>query len=335
MAAIDTSGRAARRSQGGGWYRQAAASLAWAAATLVLVSLVTFLATNLTGADAAKAALGRLVTPEQVAIFREQQGLDQPVHARYFAWLGNALMGNWGISLQAKVDVGMLVAERATRSVLLATTALVIALPIAFLLGSLAAIRPGGPFDNVVSTTALLVIGLPEFVVGLGLMYLFAVWLKILPPNSTGMTSADVGVRLKAFVLPTLTLTLLLVPYILRMVRSSFREVIATPYVLAAIARGVPTPRLLSHHVLPNTLGPVINVVALSLAEVLAGVAVIETVFGFPGLGQLTVFAVSTVDYPVIQACVMIAAFSFVAINLAADALVVLTNPRLRREAFR
>lgn len=165
------------------------------------------------------------------------------------------------------MDVASLVAERVARSVLLASTPLLIAVPIAFLLGSLAAIRPGGRLDKVVSTTALLVIGLHEFVVGLGLMYFFAVWLRILPPNSTGVTSADLAVRLKAFVLPTLTLTLLLVPYILRMLRSSFRGMIATPYVQAAIARGMPTSRLLPRHVLPNTLGPVINVIALSLAR--------------------------------------------------------------------
>ncbi len=334
MARIGARWRAAAR-RGDTWYRRVATSLVWAVATLLLVSLVTFLATNLTGADAAHAALGRLVTPEQIELFRQQQGLDEPIYWRYFVWLGNALGGNWGISLQAKVDVGSLIAERATRSVLLASTALVIAVPIAFILGSVAAVRPGGRADSVISTTALLVIGLPEFVVGLGVMYLFAVWLRILPPNSTGMTSADVVVQLKAFILPTLTLTLLLIPYILRMVRSSFRETIATPYVQAAIARGVSTPRLLAVHVLPNTLGPVINVVALSLAEVLAGVAVIETVFGLPGLGQLTVFAVATVDYPVIQACVMIAACGFVVVNLTADALIVLSNPRLRREALK
>ena len=124
---------------------------------------------------------------------------------------------------------------------------------------------------------------------------------------------------------------LLLIPYILRMVRSAFREVMAAPYVQAAIARGVPTPRLLLRHALPNTLGSVINVVTLSLGEVLAGVVVVETAFGFPGLGQLTVFAVSTADYAVVQASVMMSAAGFVAVNLTADALVVLSNPRLRR----
>ena len=271
------------------------------------------------------------MTEEQVEAFRQQQGLGEPLVKRYFIWLGNALQGDWGISLQSKVPVRDLVLDRALRSLVLAVSALVLAVPIAFLLGALAAIRPGGKLDSTVSAGTLLIIGLPEFVVGLGLLYLFAVWLRVLPPNSTAAGSSDLAAQVKAYALPLLTLVLLLIPYILRMVRSAFREVMATPYVQAAIARGVPTRRLLLRHVLPNTLGPVINVVALSLAEVLAGVVVVETVFGFPGLGQLTVFAVSTVDYAVIQACVLISATGFVLINLAADALVVLTNPRLRR----
>lgn len=310
---------------------QALRTLLWALLTLFLVSLVTFLATSLTGVDAARAALGRLVTPEQVEIFRQQQGLGEPLVTRYLVWLGHALQGDWGISLQAKTPVTELVLDRAGRSVILAVCALIIAVPIAFLLGALAAIKPGGKLDQAVSNGTLLIIGLPEFVVGLGLLYLFAVWLRWLPPNSTAVGTGALAAQLRAYVLPMLTLVLLLVPYILRMVRSAFREVIATPYIQAAIARGVPTPRLLAVHVLPNTLGPVINVIALSLAEVLAGVVVVETVFGFPGLGQLTVFAVSSIDYPVIQACVMVAAVGFVVVNLTADALVVLTNPRLRR----
>ena len=265
---------------------------AWALATLLLVTIVTFLAASLTGTDAARAALGRLVTEEQVEAFRQQQGLGEPLVARYFIWLGNALQGDWGISLQSKIPVKDLVLDRALRSLILAISALAIAVPIAFLLGALAAIKPGGKLDSTISAGTLLIIGLPEFVVGLGLLYLFAVWLRVLPPNSTAAGSGDLAAQLRAYALPMLTLVLLLVPYIMRMVRSAFREVMATPYVQAAIARGVPTRRLLVRHVLPNTLGPVINVIALSLAEVLAGVVVVETVFGFPGLGQLTVFAV-------------------------------------------
>lgn len=313
-----------------GW-RVILRALGWALLTLLLVSLVTFMATSLSGTDAARAALGRLVTEEQIELFRQQQGLGEPIVKRYFIWLGHALQGNWGISLQSKTPVADLVLPRAARSLLLALTALALAVPIAFCLGALAALRPGGKLDTAISNATLLIIGLPEFVIGLGLLYFFAVWLKLLPPNSTAASGADLTIRLKAYMLPMLTLTLLLIPYILRMVRSAFREVMAAPYVQAAVARGVSTPRLLMRHVLPNTLGPVVNVVALSLAEVLAGVVVVETVFGFPGLGQLTVFSVASVDYAVIQACVLISAVGFILINLAADALVILTNPRLRR----
>ena len=305
--------------------------LIWPIATLVLVSIITFLATNLTGIDAARAALGRLSSAEQIALFSEQQGLGLPIAQRYAVWLWNVLHGDWGISLQAKIPATDLVVPRAGRSAILALISLSVAVPIAFILGALAALRPGGRFDTIVSSISLLVIGLPEFVVGLGFLYFFAVWMNVLPPNSTAVATGSGSAVFAAYVLPTLTLTLLLIPYILRMARSAFREVMAAPYIQSAIARGVPTTRLLLRHALPNTLGSIINVVALSLAEVLAGVVMIETVFAFPGLGQLTVFAVSTVDYAVIQACVMISAAGFVAINLAADVLVVVTNPRLRR----
>jgi peptide/nickel transport system permease protein len=315
--------------------RRLLAAAAWAAATLLAVSVVTFLATNLTGIDAAQAALGRLATPEQVAMFRQQQALDEPLLTRYLVWMSHALVGDLGISLQSKVPVRDLVLDRALRSMTLAGTAMLLATPIAFALGALAALRPGGRLDSLISAGTLLIIGLPEFVVGLAILYVFAVWLGIAPPNSSDVTSATWTRAMRGYLLPLLTLTLLLTPYILRMVRSTVREVIATPYIQAAIVRGVPTGRLLLRHVLPNAYGPVINVVALSLAEVLAGVVVVETVFGFPGLGQLTVFAVTTVDYAVIQACVLISAVGFVIINLLADLLIVQTNPRLRRSLRR
>lgn len=299
--------------------------------TLLVVSALTFFVTNYAGADPAKAAVGRLATPEQVELFRGQQGLDEPVGARYWTWLKNFVTGDWGISLQTREPVTDIVLPRLGRSVLLAVVALLVALPIAFAIGALAARRPGGKLDNVLSTATLFVIGLPEFVVGLLLLYLFAVWLDVLPPDSTGVTFGSFGDKVEAYLLPALTLAILLTPYIARMVRASVREVLGTPYVQTAVLRGVPGFRLFARHVMPNAVGPVVNVIALSLAEVLTGIVVVENVFGFPGLGQLTVTSLGTSDIAVIQACVVIAATGFILLNFAADALVVLLNPRLRR----
>jgi peptide/nickel transport system permease protein len=302
-----------------------------AVATLLIATLLTFFATNLSGVNAAQATLGRLVTPQELAAFRAQQGLDQPIATRYFIWIEQVARGNLGVSLSTQQPGTQAVYPRAERSVILALSALAVALPLAVFIGALAALRPGGLFDNLVSSTILLVLGVPEFVIGLLLLYVFAIWLKVLPPNSSGVLYGDTGGQILAYLLPGMTLAVLLVPYLARMVRSSAREVLATPYIQSAILRGVRQRRLLLRHVMPNAIGPVINVVALSLAEVLVGIVVVENVFGFPGLGQLMISSVGTGDVAVLQACVLLAAIGFIALNLLADMLVVLLNPRLRR----
>ncbi len=306
-------------------------TLGLAVATLLVATLLTFLATNLSGVNSAQATLGRLVTPQELAAFRAQQGLDQPVATRYFSWLEEVAKGNFGVSLSTQQPVTQAVYPRAARSVALALSALAVALPLALLIGALAALKPGGLFDNLVSSTVLLVLGVPEFVVGLVLLYVFAIWLKLLPPDSSGVLYGGTGGQVLAYVLPGMTLAVLLVPYLARMMRSSVREVLAAPYVHSAILRGVGQRRLLLRHVMPNAIGPVINVVALSLAEVLVGIVVVENVFAFPGLGQLMISSVGTGDVAVLQACVLLAAIGFIVLNLLADMLVVLLNPRLRR----
>jgi peptide/nickel transport system permease protein len=300
-------------------------------ATLWFVTVLTFAATNLSGGNAAKIALGRGATPTQLRLFSEQQGLNQPIIERYGTWIGHIVEGNWGYSFTNHEPVSVVVLPRAERSLLLAGISLLLALPSAFGVGMLAARRPGGLLDNLLSTSTLVVLGLPTFVVGLIVSYVFASWLKVLPPDSVALSLGSATAKIEAFVLPTITLTLILTPYIARMVRTNVREVLGTRYTQAAVLRGVGGWRLFLRHILPNAIGPVINVVALSLADVLAGVVVIENVFAFPGLGQETVTAIGTLDIAVIQICVLVAATGFIVLNSAADILVVTLNPRLRR----
>ncbi len=299
--------------------------------TLWLVSVVTFALTDLSGGDVARLDLGRFATQAQVDLFRHQQGLDQPPLTRYWVWIDHTVRGDWGISVATHARTSDLVLPRAARSMLLGLVSLLVALPLAFGVGLVAGQRPGGVVDNFLSTGILFVLGLPSFVVGLVVIYIFAAWLRLLPPDSTGLDIGSTSQQVEAFILPVMTLSIILTPYIARMVRSNVREVLATPYIQSALMRGVKGWRLFANHVVPNALGPAINVVALSLAEVLTGVVVVENVFGFPGLGQLTVAAIGTEDIAVLQICVLLAAIGFVTLNLVADAMVIGLNPRLRR----
>jgi peptide/nickel transport system permease protein len=301
-------------------------------ATLLVVSAIVFAATNLSGTDAATAALGRFATPEAIAAYREQQGLDRPLVQRYWTWLSNVATGDWGDSLINRRPVSSLVGDRLRRTVLLSVAALAVALAISVALGTLSAVRSGGRLDQLISSGSLVFSTLPEFVVALALLYVLGVWLGVLPPNSTAVVTGGSGEQARAYILPALSLAVVMAPYMTRMIRASVREVLAAPYIHAALLRGVPMRRLIPLHVIPNAIGPLINVVALTLAEILVGAVVVENVYGFPGLGQLAVSSLESQDVPVIQATVLIGATGFILLNLVADGSVVLTNPRLRRQ---
>lgn len=304
--------------------------LAFAAMTLVAISLVTFLATNIVPADPARAALGKFATPEQIAAYNEQQGLDQPVVQRYVTWVDAVVHGDWGTSVLSKQQVTDMVIPRISRSLALALCAMLLAVPLAFLLGVYTAQRIGRPSDLAVGAGTLLVNSLPEFVVGMALLYVFAVQLGVLPIESSGAALGSGMEVVRAYALPVLTLTIVLVPYMARMTRASVRDIAGQPFVRSAALRGVSHRRLVWRHVVPNASLPVVNVVTLTMAELIAGVVVIETVFAFPGIGQLLVSSVSSKDIPVVQIITVIIGLGFVILNLVADLVVLVLNPRLR-----
>lgn len=308
-----------------------ASRLAFAVVTLVVISAITFFATNVIPSDPARIALGKNATTAELTAYNKQQGLDRPVVQRYFSWVGGVVHGRWGTSVYSQEPVSTLVVPRIARTVLLAVFGMLLAVPMAYVLGVFSAQRSGRAADRVVSIWALFINSLPEFVVAILLLMILAVGIHLLPVESSG-AAFDTGFsEIKAYLLPVLTLSVVLTPYMTRMVRANVRDIAARPFVRSAVLRGLSRRRVVWRHVVPNASLPVINVVALSTAELIGGVVIIENVFGFPGIGQLLVQSVESQDIPTVQVIVMIIGAGVVTINLMADLIVLLLNPRLRR----
>lgn len=310
--------------------RFVASRFVFGALTLIAISAVTFFATDVVPSDPARVALGKFATQEQVAAYRADRGLDRPVGKRYLTWVRNVARGEWGESVLSKQPVSSLIGPRIVRSVILSFCAMLLAVPIAFILGVFSAQRIGKPSDLAISFTTLLVNSLPEFVVGIAYLMVFAVWLNVLPIGSSAAALGSGSDVVLAYVLPVLALATVLVPYMARMVRANVRDISGHPFVRSATLRGVPRRRLIWRHVVPNASIPVVNVVALTMAELIAGVVIIETVFGFPGIGQLLINSVGSKDIPTVQIITIIIGFGFVILNFAADLVVLLLNPKLR-----
>jgi peptide/nickel transport system permease protein len=297
--------------------------------TLLAVTLVTFLATSVLPADPARLALGRQATDAQLDAFRDQQGLDQPVVTRYVAWLGDAVSGEFGDSTRTRNPVGDGIGGRLQRTLTLAALAGVIAVPFALALGAFMGQRPRTKSDIAIVTLSVAVSSTPEFVIGIGLLAVFAVWLGWLPVESSGALYGDLGAQIEAYVLPLACLTILMVPYIARVFRVNVRETTNEPFIRSAMLRGLSHGQIVRSHLFPNALVPSVNVIALSVAEIAAGDVVIETVFGFPGVGKEYVDAVLAKDIPVVQALTLVAGAAFVVMNLAADTLQRALDPRI------
>jgi peptide/nickel transport system permease protein len=298
--------------------------------TLLLLSALTFLATNVVPNDPARLALGRTATPEQLRAYEAQQGLDQPIVKRYFTWIGDFVQGDWGTSTRTGEPVKEEVMPRVARTLTIALIAMLIAIPLAFLMGAWLGRRTGSSVDVGAALGLLLLNSLPEFVTGLVLLTIFAVELGWLPVESSGAVFATGSAKLEAYVLPIMTVVAVYAPYMIRMVRVNVREVLGQGFVRTAVLRGVPRRRLVWRHVVPNASLPVVNVITLSMAELLGSLIVIEIVFGFPGVGQLLVESVSGKDIPNVQAITLLSGIGFVLLNIVADLLIVVLNPRMR-----
>ena len=253
-----------------------------------------------------------------------------PAYVRYFEWLGNFLQGDLGSSLSNRRPIAGQIAERFGNTLTLAAVAAVIAVPLAITLGLIAAIKQGSVLDKSISVSTLFVISMPEFFVGYLLILFVAVKLGWLPSLSNVNSRMDFGDQLISLILPAITLTLVILAHMMRMTRAAVISVMNSPYIEMAHLKGIKNWRVVVQHALPNALSPIINVVVLNLAYLVVGVVVVEVVFTYPGMGQYMVDAVSKRDVPIVQACGLIFAMTYVGLNLTADILSILANPRLR-----
>ncbi len=296
--------------------------------TLFVISVIIFGATELLPGDLAKNILGQSATPETVAAFRRELGLDLPAHTRYINWLLGAIQGDFGTSLANKRPIADLIATRLGNTLFLALYAAAIAVPLSLALGVLAALYRNSIFDRAVNALALTSISFPEFFVAYILIFVLA-QSGLFPSMSRMDASTTFGEALYRTFLPALTLTLVVTAHMMRMTRAAIINLLASPYIEMARLKGMKPMRVILKHALPNALAPIITVVALNLAYLITGVVVVEVVFVYPGLGQLMVDSVAKRDFPVVQAVALIFAAAYVLLNLTADVLSTLSNPRL------
>ena len=304
--------------------------LALGLGTLLVVSVLIFFAVELLPGDLAEAVLGQGATPETLAAMREQLGLDRPAFVRYFEWLGGAITGDFGVSLVTGERVASAIGERFANTLFLASYAAVIAVPIAILLGILVALLRNTLFDRVANVATLTSISSPEFFLGYILILYLAVINPIFPAIASLSANMTFTELLHRTFLPALTLVLVVTAHMMRMTRAAIISLLASPYIEMARLKGTPPWKVIVKHALPNAWAPIINVVALNLAYLITGVVLVEVVFVYPGIGQLLVDSVAKRDFPIVQACCLIFAATFILLNLAADVGAILTNPRLR-----
>jgi peptide/nickel transport system permease protein len=298
--------------------------------TLFVISVLIFGAVELLPGDIAEAVLGQGATEENVAAMREQLGLDRPAPVRYFEWLAGAVQGDFGVSLVTGESVSETIGPRFRNTLFLAAYAAVIAVPLAIILGVIVALLRNSVFDRVANVLTLTSISSPEFFLGYILILYFSVQTGMFPAIAKLSEGMSFGELLHRTFLPALTMVLVVMAHMMRMTRAAIINLLASPYIEMARLKGVPAWKIIVRHALPNAWAPIINVVALNLAYLITGVVLVEVVFVYPGIGQLLVDAVSKRDFPVVQACCLIFAATFILLNLAADVGAILTNPRLR-----
>jgi peptide/nickel transport system permease protein len=306
--------------------RQVGASLL----TLLVISVIAFAGTSASGRDVARNVLGRSVTPQQLDAYAKANGLDRPIHQRYLSWLGDFATGDWGVSPATQRSVKEDVLPRFKNTLILALVSLIAALPISILLGLFMARRRGKPSDMAWLLGLVVVAALPEFVVGIGLLLLFAVTLGWLPVDSTALEFGTSLEKVQAYVLPAATLGLGIIPYVARIARESISEALGAPYTRAAVLRGLTRRRVIWGYAMRNSAVPLVNAVAINLVYLLSGVIVVENVFAFPGIGQQLVQAIGQADTSTTLAITMVLGAMFIALSFIADLLVVYFNPRLR-----
>ena len=299
-------------------------------ATLGVVSVLIFAGTEILPGDVATAILGQSATPETVANIRRDLGLDDPAALRYMKWLAAFAQGDMGTSLSNGQDIAESIVRRLKNTLFLAAVAAIIAIPLALILGMVAVHFKDGWIDKSISMGTLAAISLPEFFIGYLLILFFGINLGWFDPIVNVNDRMDLLERLNAIVLPVMTLTLVVLAHMMRMTRAAILNVMSSSYIETAELKGLKRSTIIFHHAFPNAISPIINVVVLNMAYLIVGVVVVEVIYVYPGMGQYMVDHVAKRDVPVVQACGLIFAATYIFFNLAADIVSVVSNPRLR-----
>lgn len=297
---------------------------------LLAASVLIFAGTQILPGDVAQSILGQAATPEALENLRRDLGLNDPAITRYFNWLLGAIQGDLGTALTNGLDIAESLESRLANTLFLAFWAALISVPLAITLGLLAVrYRDRWP-DKLISGVTLASISVPEFLIGYLLMFYVGVQLQWFPSVATIYPGMSLGEQLNAIALPVMVLTLVVLAHMMRMTRAAILNVMQSAYIETAELKGLSGLQIIWRHAFPNAIAPIVNVVMLNLAYLVVGVVVVEVVFVYPGMGQYLVDHVAKRDVPVVQACGLIFAAVYIGLNLIADLVSILANPRLR-----
>ena len=297
---------------------------------LFAASILIFAGTTMLPGDVAQQILGQGATPENLANLRAELGLNDPPVGRYFSWLGGVLQGDLGTALTNGRDIADSIGGRLKNTMFLAFWAAVISVPLAIFLGLLSVRYKDKWPDKLISAVTLTTISIPEFMIGYILVYWLAIKLRWFPSVAIMNDSMSLLEKLNAIAIPVLVLTLVVLAHMMRMTRAAILNVMQSAYIETAELKGLRMLKIIRKHAFPNAVAPIVNVVMINMAYLVVGVVVVEVVFAYPGMGQYLVDHVSKRDVPVVQACGLIFAAVYIGLNLIADIVSILTNPRLR-----
>ncbi|MEO9467246.1 ABC transporter permease [Sulfitobacter pontiacus] len=297
---------------------------------LFAASILIFVGTSILPGDVAQSILGQSATPEALANLRRELGMNDPAMTRYFAWLGGVLQGDLGTALTNGRDIAESLGGRLKNTLFLAFWAAAISVSLAIFLGLLAVRYKDRWPDKLISAVTLTTISIPEFMIGYVLIYWVAIKWRLFPSVAIINDSMSLGAKLNAIAIPVMVLTLVVLAHMMRMTRAAILNVMQSAYIETAELKGLGMLKIIRKHAFPNAIAPIVNVVMLNLAYLVVGVVVVEVVFAYPGMGQYLVDHVSKRDVPVVQACGLIFAAVYIGLNLVADIVSILANPRLR-----
>lgn len=297
---------------------------------LLAVSVLVFSISSLLPANVAYLILGPFAPPEQVRVLELRLGLTDPIWQQYWRWVSGFLSGDLGQSMLMNRPIAPLLAEAIGHSLILTLSSFVLIATIGVILGIVAALHHGKPLDHGVSIITYLGVAVPEFFWAIVVIMVFAGWLGWLPSSGYEPLASGFWVWAQHLIAPTLTLVFAHLAHVSRLTRSSMIEIMQSPYIVAARAKGLPERIIVRHHALRNALLPTITVLALDFGRLMGGIVVVETVFGYPGLGRLIVFSIQNRDLPTLQAAILVVAAIYALANLTADLLYARLNPKIR-----